>query len=32
LRCGEQKAGQSFDDFMKTLAQAVQDKAKELTL
>jgi len=32
LRSGEQKAGQPFDDFMKTLAQIVQDKAKELTL
>jgi threonyl-tRNA synthetase len=32
LRSGEQKAGQPFDDFMKTLAKAVQDKAKEMTL
>jgi threonyl-tRNA synthetase len=32
LRSGQQNTGQPFADFMKTLAQAVEDKAKELTL
>jgi len=32
LRSGEQKSGYPIEDFMKTLARAVKDKAKELTL